>query len=344
MLYALSWSILNVTLDYGDYVEQFPILQVVDIIDSAALFPVLFYLFVVHQIEHPQKDSKYIKWLFLPFAISLVTSALDWLSFGPVSDILPDLWKVLFATIDFLVQSSSLFLVLPVTLVYTYVLVHNAPQNRQRTWLRNLSLFLLVFSVGYIVALLVGISASITSETSILKTMTITMVLILSTFIYWVAYSGIYKLRLAQDQEGIKNLLRNASTSEEISGDQLAAQESNDECKVVNAYFAKLEHLCAEEHIYRDNDLDRDKVAQLLGVSAGYVSQIVKDGSGVNFSTYINQYRIEEVKRHIVDEAFDQYSLLAIGYESGFSSKTTFHNTFKKITGMTPNAYRKEHK
>ncbi|WP_452601463.1 helix-turn-helix domain-containing protein [Pontimicrobium sp. MEBiC06410] len=74
------------------------------------------------------------------------------------------------------------------------------------------------------------------------------------------------------------------------------------------------------------------------------MSQLINTVTGENFSTYINRYRVEAVKRIILDPEFDNYSLLAIGLECGFSSKTTFHNSFKKMTGMTPNAYRKKHK
>ncbi|MEL7219898.1 MAG: helix-turn-helix domain-containing protein, partial [Bacteroidota bacterium] len=110
-----------------------------------------------------------------------------------------------------------------------------------------------------------------------------------------------------------------------------------------NAYFKKLEALCADERIYLDHTLDRAQVAERLGISPGYVSQIVNTITGDNFSTYINRYRVEAVKVMIASAEFDNYSLLAIGLESGFSSKTTFHTAFKKLTGMTPNSYRKRH-
>jgi YesN/AraC family two-component response regulator len=81
----------------------------------------------------------------------------------------------------------------------------------------------------------------------------------------------------------------------------------------------------------------------MLNISPSYISQIVNSSTGNNFATYINHYRVEDAKKFILDKEFQNYSLLAIGLECGFSSKTTYYNSFKKITGLTPNAYRKKH-
>ena len=59
-----------------------------------------------------------------------------------------------------------------------------------------------------------------------------------------------------------------------------------------NLYFQKLEILCKDDHIYTDNTLNREKVAQKLGISTGYVSQIINTVTGDNFAFYINQYRL----------------------------------------------------
>nr|WP_255596565.1 helix-turn-helix domain-containing protein [Flavobacterium potami] len=111
---------------------------------------------------------------------------------------------------------------------------------------------------------------------------------------------------------------------------------------VDNLYFQKLESLCKNEHIYTDSTLSREKVAEKLGISAGYLSQIINTVTGDNFAHYINQYRVEAVKEMISNLEYDNYNLLAMGLESGFTSKTTFYKAFKKVTGQTPNEYKKQ--
>lgn len=117
-------------------------------------------------------------------------------------------------------------------------------------------------------------------------------------------------------------------------------QEYKESITADNLYFQKLELLCKDKHIYTDSTLNREKVAEKLGISAGYVSQIVNTITGENFAHYINQYRVEAVKEMISNPEYENYTLLTMGLESGFTSKTTFYNAFKKVTSQTPNEYK----
>ena len=41
---------------------------------------------------------------------------------------------------------------------------------------------------------------------------------------------------------------------------------------------------------------------------------------------------------------YEEYKIVAIGYEAGFKSKTSFNRAFKNLVGVTPSEYRKKSK
>lgn len=158
---------------------------------------------------------------------------------------------------------------------------------------------------------------------------------------------GIYKYKLAKNKEAVYNFLNQDLTisygNTQILED-IRVVEYRESITVDNPYFQKLELLFKEQHIYTDSTLNREKVAEKLGISAGYVSLIVNTITEDNFANYINQYRVEAVKEMISNSEYENYNLLAMGLESGFTSKATFHKAFKKHTGQTPNEYKNTRK
>ncbi len=91
---------------------------------------------------------------------------------------------------------------------------------------------------------------------------------------------------------------------------------------------------------YLDPDLTLPKLAENLNVPSHHLSQVINEMHGSNFFDFINQFRVEEVKRKIQDPVFKNYSLLGIALESGFNSKSAFNRVFKNLTGTTPSKFR----
>ncbi|MDH7446259.1 helix-turn-helix domain-containing protein [Aquimarina sp. 2201CG14-23] len=107
-----------------------------------------------------------------------------------------------------------------------------------------------------------------------------------------------------------------------------------------NMYFKELNFLMKEAKIYRDASLGLEGISKMLKISSNYLSQMVNKLSGANFSDYVNSFRVEDAKSKLKDPNFANYTVLAIALESGFNSKSTFYNAFKKHTGISPNEYR----
>ena len=77
-------------------------------------------------------------------------------------------------------------------------------------------------------------------------------------------------------------------------------------------------------------------MADALQVPSHHLSQVLNDQMNTNFYQLINQYRIEKSKKMLQTDRIHQVSIQGIGYDCGFSNKTSFYRAFKKFTGMTP--------
>jgi AraC-like DNA-binding protein len=106
--------------------------------------------------------------------------------------------------------------------------------------------------------------------------------------------------------------------------------------KIIN----RLQELMQDEKLYRQFDLKLEEVAARLFITPHQLSEFVNDCMGMNFSSYINQFRVEEAKALLVEKP--EESTLAIGFQVGFGSKQSFNTSFKQQTGMTPSGYRKQ--
>ncbi len=96
--------------------------------------------------------------------------------------------------------------------------------------------------------------------------------------------------------------------------------------------------------IYRDSNLSLNTMASKLLVSPRTISQVINDRLKKNFFECINHYRVKEAQQMLLDPELGDKTILDIGYDVGFNSKSAFNRAFKKVTKMTPSEYRKRSK
>ncbi len=98
-----------------------------------------------------------------------------------------------------------------------------------------------------------------------------------------------------------------------------------------------------EKKPYLDVDLSIHDVSDELDIPRHYLTQVINGMLGKNFYNFINEYRIEEVKKLLADEEYSKYTLTSIAFEAGFNSKSSFNSVFKTATGMTPSQFKDAH-
>ncbi|MGD0581705.1 MAG: AraC family transcriptional regulator [Bacteroidales bacterium] len=107
-------------------------------------------------------------------------------------------------------------------------------------------------------------------------------------------------------------------------------------------YLKKLISYMENDRPYLNRDLSIHDLSSLTDIPRHYITQVLNEKYGRNFFTFINEYRVKEVISMFADPKFNHYTILAIAYDAGFNSKTTFNSIFKSQTGQTPSAYREK--
>lgn len=159
--------------------------------------------------------------------------------------------------------------------------------------------------------------------------------------IFYIAYFSLKQKELfdldKQEKEEIDAIrIENSSLEENkkklISDDELEVMKSN------------LIQLMDNKKPFLDPELSLFKLASQLNISSHILSYIINNSCGENFHQFINRYRIEEAKKMIQNSNMRHFSLMGIGFEVGFNSKTVFNTTFKKSTGQTPSEFKNNSK
>jgi len=156
--------------------------------------------------------------------------------------------------------------------------------------------------------------------------------------IYWLSLSLIISPEIFTASKP-NSTLTDENTIE--NANEQKGQKFNKLSDNTDLYHQKLLSLMTEKGYYRDPDFNLDRLSKEMNLSKSYISKIINKKEGKNFFDFVNSYRIEEVKKKLEDEAFDHFSIIALAYEAGFKSKSTFNSVFKKMTGMPPSKYKK---
>ncbi len=103
----------------------------------------------------------------------------------------------------------------------------------------------------------------------------------------------------------------------------------------------QLNSLMKDKELYKDTNIKLQSVAKNIHISTHKLSQLLNDNLGKSFAAFINGYRIETAKKLLKEN--NQFTLEAIGFEAGFTSKSSFYATFKKVVGQTPAEFKKQY-
>lgn len=155
----------------------------------------------------------------------------------------------------------------------------------------------------------------------------------MSILIYWIAYSAILQKHVYNQRIEIRSL---------VNKNPISKPKSNNVRKSNTKLFTEITDWIMNNKIYLNPNLSLELITKEFNISSGYLSQILSSHNEQNFNDYINKLRIENAKDILENREYDNYTIVAIGLESGFNSKSSFYTAFKKFTNKTPVQYKKD--
>ena len=101
----------------------------------------------------------------------------------------------------------------------------------------------------------------------------------------------------------------------------------------------EISELIRNQQLYSNPNLKLSDLSVELGIHERVISRQINKELGINFNQYINSFRIEEVLRNLGTLEYENYTIMAVANEAGFSSNSAFYKAFKAHTGLTPSQF-----
>lgn len=200
--------------------------------------------------------------------------------------------------------------------------------KKETKWLKQLLFFGIFISVIWI---LLTLFSQYFSVYQLQTNNTYLLWLSISFLVYWLGYNGIYYNGIFNQRTEIRKY-----TLEENSVNIKNVSKKGKE------QIESIKTIIKTQKLFLNPQFSLSFLAEKLNLNESYLSHTFNQNSTVNFSEYVNKLRIKEAQQLLKNKQFENYTIIAIGLEAGFNSKSTFYNRFKKEVGVTPTQYRKE--
>jgi len=102
----------------------------------------------------------------------------------------------------------------------------------------------------------------------------------------------------------------------------------------------KILNIIVMQKKYKDKDYSAKKLAEDLGTNTRYISAVVNVRFHMNYTSFVNKFRIEEAMAILVDRRYQDLRIEEVSDMVGFANRQSFYASFYKLLGMTPRDYR----
>ncbi len=320
-LFLMAFFFLSTALHYKLFHSQL-------LSSSFLLFNPALYLYV-RSLTEKRFHLKYVQLLhLLPFIVFEILAYLTLENFLPTSYFDSDSnypFRVAFIIVNLL--SWSIYNPLTIMEVHNYRKnlrneFSNIEKNENIAWV----LFISIFYILYCFLLLAIGSIVLFSKIDIPVSQTFNLSSLL-VLLYIISYYGIRQKELKILFNPKENNCHASYKNSNLSKEQKSLIRT------------KLDDILNKDKLYLNPQLSMDILSSALNIPKYQITEVLSTEIGKNFFQYINSYRVNAVTKMLADKS-NHYSIDAIGYECGFSSKSSFYTFFRSSTGLTPYEYK----
>ncbi|MCD4768619.1 MAG: helix-turn-helix domain-containing protein [Bacteroidales bacterium] len=320
-----AWLFL-LAIDYGNIGITSLSYDLIIIPSSFFLFNPAFYLYSRSLTDETFK----LKWVqllhLIPYLFFELSNHYYILSFDIDLFFIKDnnLWIRLLFSLSFLVSLGA-YNTLSISAVHKHRInlkneFSTITQNQKLGWL----LFIVISYIVYIlIATLFGLLGFLYNDFEASRLFNYSATLAITSVL------GFYGIR--QD-EIYKRIFKNTDpdqTEERYKKSKLTTHKKEEIKTLILKYFK-------EKTPYLNSELSMLIFSEELHIPKHQLTEVLNTVIGKNFFQFVNEQRVEAVKQKLSDPGNDIFSIEAIGYDCGFSSKSSFFSVFKSITGQTP--------
>ena len=350
LIVIYSLVVLNLFFSDIGYYEIFPLLIPVTTAFPLLLGP-LHFLYVKYLTKNQQKVDKKDILHFIPFLVVFLYFIIAYHDQDQIRSALfyskPENYPSIFMVFNWLlIIQAFIYIGLSLSIIKRYSRYYrdtfSSMEQVRLDWIRNITYLvasgLIIFTIENFF-LQIGINLS--------NYFTISSIIV-AVYIYTLGYSGFIKSEIFEDPEMANSLnqipaLKNDNYTN-VNADVLSVgnkyEKSGLSSERAQEYLQQLKNLMKEKKPYTDSSLSLHQLAEQLQITPHNLSEVINTGLGENFFDFVNQYRVEKVKTDLADTSKYNLTLLSIGLDAGFNSKSSFNAIFKKHTGMTPSEFR----
>lgn len=292
------------------------------------IFP-SFYIFLIHYLKIEKKFSSYV---YISFTLFILEVGMRIILIPYFYNENKSLFIAKYAQIEEIVNASySTYLFINAILIlFKYSELYKpilAFDNLK--WLKNFMFFGCIVILMWVCAILLNLDKTLNPQIFIYYPLRLSS----TSLLYWISYQGFYNYSLMTERIQLRKIIAVEEKNKSNIPNNIHIEENK---------FQQIRTYIEKNKRFRDPTFSLEKLASEMKISTSKLSHLINQESGYNFSDYINYLRVEKAKKYLIKSNYSAYTIVAIGLECGFNSKSTFYNAFKKFTNVTPSEFKEK--